>query len=210
MASKSQKKNIIRQDIIEAANIYAEHLAGRTFLYVYTGEFFEVTFPNSCFLHLTGVETYLSANEFYKKAKKDKLSTRQFYFTPRHPFSSAKKKLPCLKQLPELTTSMVCILKNIQTTTLVYKLGMTNLEFTLGLTENLDRNGVKRNDLFLPMSLRVETTSVEKCAEGEIVDFILSKNAKHEKYDTLLIQDESKEIPDCVHHLLHEKLLQQK
>ena len=60
------------------------------------------------------------------------------------------------------------------------------------------------------MSLRVETTSVEKCAEGEIVDFILSKNAKHEKYDTLLIQDESKEIPDCVHHLLHEKLLQQK
>ena len=65
MASKSQKKNIIRQDIIEAANIYAEHLAGRTFLYVYAGEFFEVTFPNSCFLHLTGVETYLSANEFY-------------------------------------------------------------------------------------------------------------------------------------------------
>ena len=112
--------------------------------------------------------------------------------------------------MPELTTSMVCILKNIQTTTLVYKLGMTNLEFTLGLTENLDRNGVKKNDLFLPMSLRVETTSVEKCAEGEIVDFILSKNAKHEKYDTLLIQDESKEIPDCVHHLLHEKLLQQK
>ena len=111
MASKSQKKNTIRQDIIEAASIYGEHLAGHTFLYVYGDEYFEVTFPKNCFLHLTGVETYLSANEFYKKAKRDMLSTRQFYFTQRHPFANAKKKLPCLKQLPELTTSMVCILK---------------------------------------------------------------------------------------------------
>lgn len=207
MASKSQKKNTIRQDIIEAANIYGEHLAGHTFLYVYGDEYFEVTFPKNCFLHLTGVETYLSANEFYKKAKRDRLSTRQFYFTQRHPFANAKKKLPYLKQLPELTTSMVCILKNIQTTTLVYKLGMTNLEFTLGLTENLDRDGNKVNDYFLPMSLRVESTSVEKCEAGGIVDFIFSKNAKHVKYDAILVQDSNKDIPECVHHLLHENLL---
>lgn len=208
MASKSQKKNQIRKDIIEAANIYGEHLAGQTFLYIYKDEFFEVTFPKGCFLHLTGVDTYLSAKEFYKKSKTDKLSTRQFYFTPRHTFINAKKKISCLKRLPDLTTSMVCILKNMKTTTLVYKLGITNLEFTLGLTENRDLDGKKKNDHLLPMSLRVETTSVEKCAEGEIVDFIFSKNAKHEKYDTLLIQDESKEIPDCVRHLLHEDLLQ--
>ena len=102
---------------------------------------------------------------------------------------------------------MVCILKNIQTTTLVYKLGMTNLEFTLGLTENLDRDGNKVNDYFLPMSLRVESTSVEKCEAGGIVDFIFSKNAKHVKYDAILVQDSNKDIPECVHNLLHENLL---
>ena len=35
------------------------------------------------------------------------------------------------------------------------------------------------------MSLRVESTSVEKCEAGGIVDFIFSKNAKHVKYDDM-------------------------
>ena len=87
---------------------------------------------------------------------------------------------------------------------------MTNLEFTLGLTENLDRDGNKVNDYFLPMSLRVESTSVEKCEAGGIVDFIFSKNAKHVKYDAILVQDSNKDIPKCVHHLLHENLLPQR
>lgn len=33
---------------------------------------------------------------------------------------------------------MVCILKEMQTVTIIYKLSVTNLEFTLGLTENTD------------------------------------------------------------------------
>ncbi len=48
-----------------------------------------------------------------------------------------KKKLPCLKRLPELTNEMVCILKDMQTITIAYKISVTNLEFTLGLTENI-------------------------------------------------------------------------
>ncbi len=47
----------------------------------------------------------------------------------------------------------VCILKDMQTVTIMYKLSVTNLEFTLGLTENLDNYGKKINDFFLPMSL---------------------------------------------------------
>ena len=80
----------------------------------------------------------------------------------RHPYANAKKKLPCLKRLPELTNNMICILKDMQTVTIVYKLSVTNLESTLGLTENTDSNGNKINDLFLPMSLRVEDSSVAK------------------------------------------------
>ena len=138
--------------------------------------------------------------------KKAKLTNNQFYFDARHPYANAKKKLPCLKRLPELTNDMVCILKEMQTVTIVYKLSVTNLEFTLGLTENIDMHGKKVNNFFLPMSLRVEDTSVEKSNDGEIVDFIFTKDASIEKYDTLLVKDKNKMIPESVRHLLDEKL----
>lgn len=59
---------------------------------------------------------------------------------------------------------------------------------------------------FLPMSLRVEDTSVEKSNDGEIVDFIFSKDASVAKYDTLLVEDKNKMIPDNIKHLISEKL----
>lgn len=188
MATKADKKNAIRQDIIDSASIYSQCLAGKTFLYVYGNAFFEVSFPIDHFLHLTGVETKLSAKDFYKNAKKAKLTNSQFYFDSRHPYANAKKKLPCLKRLPELTNDIVCILKDMQTVTIIYKLSVTNLEFTLGLTENTDEKGNKINDFFLPMSLRVEATSVENSNDGEIVDFIFSKDASVAKYDTMIIK----------------------
>lgn len=162
MATKEEKKSAIRKEIIDAASVYSQNLAGKTFLYVYGNEYFEVTFPVDHFLHLTGVETGLPAKEFYKNAKKGKLTNNQFYFTDRHPYANAKKKLPCLKRLTELTNEMVCILRDMRTVTIIYKLSVTNLEFTLGLTENVDANGEKVNNLYLPMSLRVEDTSVAK------------------------------------------------
>ncbi len=204
MATKTDKKNAIRQDIMDSAVVYSNDLAGKTFLYVYGEEFFEVSFPVDHFLHLTGVETKLSAKNFYKNAKKGRLTNNQFYFTGRHPYANAKKKLPCLKRLPELTNEMVCILKDMRTVTIIYKISVTNLEFTLGLTENLDNYGKKINDLFLPMSLRVEDSSVEKSTDGEIVDFIFEKDASRAKYSNLIFKDESKNIPDSVRYLINE------
>ena len=86
--------------------------------------------------------------------------------------------------------------------TITYKLSVTNLEFTLGLTENTDRGGNKINDFFLPMSLRVKDSSVEKSNDGEIIDFIFSKDASVAKYDILLVEDKDKKIPDCIKHLI--------
>ena len=202
MATKVDKKNAIRQGIIKAAIVYSQSLAGKMFLYVYGDEYFEVSFPVDHFLHLTGVETRLSANDFYKNAKKAILTNNQFYFDARHVYANAKKKLPCLKRLPELTNEMVCVLKDMQTMTITYKLSVTNLEFTLGLTENIDRGGNKINDFFLPMSLRVKDSSVEKSNDGEIIDFIFSKDASVAKYDVLLVEDKDKKIPDCIKHLI--------
>ena len=209
MASKIQKKNKIRQDIIEAASIYEHYLAGQAFLYVYGNEYFEVMFPVNRFLHLTGVETRLFARKFYKSARERALTTQQFYFSPRHPFEVSKKKLSCLKRLYELTNTQVRILKNLETVTVTYSLGISNLEFTLCLTENRDHDGVKINEYFLPMSLRAGRNSTKNNDDYGNVDFIFQKDASLEKYTTLLIQDESKEIPECVHHLLHENLLPQ-
>lgn len=205
MATKTDKKNAIRQGIIDAAIIYSGSLAGKTFLYVYGEEFFEVSFPVEHFLHLTGVETKLSARDFYKNAKKRKLTNNQFFFSTRHPHANARKKLACLKRLPELTSQLVCVLKDMKTTTITYKISLTNFEFTLGLTENVDVNGNKVNDLFFPMSLRVKDSSVERSNSGEIVDFIFVKDASVGKYGDLLVQDERKQLPENIRHRIDEK-----
>lgn len=205
MASKTEKKSVIRKDIIDSARIYSSNLAGKNFLYVYDKEYFEVLFPIDHFLHLTGVESKLSAKNFYKNAKKGKITNNQFYFSNRHPYANAKKKLPYLKRLPELTNEMVCLLKDMKTLSVVYKLSLTNLEFTLGLTENINSRGKKVNAFFLPMSLRVEDSSVERSINGEIIDFIFSKDACVTKYDSLIVRDRNKNIPESVYHLIDEK-----
>ena len=206
MATKEEKKKAIRQQIVDAAQVYSTSLAGKTFLYVYGEEYFEVTFPTESFLHLTGVASKLTAKVFYKNAKKSKLTVQQFYFDSRHIYANAKKKLPCLIRLPELTNTMVCILKDLQTFTIVYKLSVTNLEFTLGLTENVDSEGKKINNLLLPMSLRVEDSSVEKSGGGEVVDFIYSKDASLKLYDKVLVSDDGKAITEIIKPMLKDDL----
>lgn len=92
----------------------------------------------------------------------------------------------------------------MKTLTIIYKLSVTNLEFTLGLTANTDKHGNLINDFYLPMSLRVEDSSIEKSNGGSIVDFIFSKDASLAKYDTLLVKDNHKPIPDNIRHLIKE------
>lgn len=206
MATKAEKKKIVRQDIITAADIYGSYLAGKSFLYVHGTEYFEVLFPISHFLHLTGVGTKLSAKDFYKNARKSKLAVNQFYFDDRYLYANAKKKLPCLKRLPELTNDMVCILKDMKTATIVYKLSVTNLEFTLGLIKDTNRVKGRLQEYYLPMSLRVKDSSVERCDAGEVVDFIFSKDASLNRYDVVLVQDKDKKLPENVRFLIDDNL----
>lgn len=210
MATKIDKKNKIRQEIIDSAVTYSKHLAGKNFLYVYGMEYFEVSFPTDHFLHLTGVETGLSAKDFYKNAKKGKLASNQFYFTDRHPYANARRKLPCLRRISDLTNEVVCILKDMRTKSVTYKISVTNLEFTLGLVENVDKQGKKVNNLFLPMSLRIEDSSVEKSTDGEIVDFIFEKDASYTKYTNLLVSDNNKAIPENIRYLIESKFYEDK
>ena len=45
MATRIEKKNIIRDHIIDSADVYSHKMAGKTFLYVYGDSYFEVSFP---------------------------------------------------------------------------------------------------------------------------------------------------------------------
>ena len=207
MATKTDKKDHIRKQIIDASCVYRDNLAGRVFLYVTGEEYFEVVFQTDRFMHLTGVNSKLTAQEFYDKATDSELTTGQIYFDKEHPYHGAKKKLPCLMLLPALTNSLVCVVKDMKTLTLTYKLGVTNLDFTIGLTENVDFEGNKINDWFLPRTLRVKDKSIENSSSAEFVDFIFSKDASMDKYDTMAFSEGGQEIPETIKKLLSERLL---
>jgi hypothetical protein len=189
----------IRSNIILAANNYSKYLAGKVFLYVYGERYIEVMFPTDSFLHLTGVGSKLSASDFYAKAKDSKITTKQFCFPERHPLSIAKKKLPCLVRLPAITTEQVCILDDMKTASFVYRIAMTNLEFTLGLME---KNNIIGHKVFIPMTLRVKDKAIEKSNGGDFVDFVFVRDASDSVYSTTTFTDESKAIPDNVKKLL--------
>ena len=206
MATKANKKEHIRNQIIAASRIYSNNLAGKVFLYVIGEEYFEVVFQTNRFMHLTGVNSTLNAQNFYDKAKDSILTTNQFYFDDNHPYASAKKKLSCLIMLPNLTNSLVCVIKDMQTVTLTYKIGITNIDFTIGLTENTDFSGNKINDWFLPRTLRVKDKAIDNNSQVEFVDFIFSKDASREKYTEVTFMDKDKPIPSSIKSMLSPRI----
>ena len=148
----------------------------------------------------------LGARDFYQKAKNSTLSTGQIFFDTRHPYRVAKKKLPCLLVLHELTNSLVIISKDTHTGTLLYKLSVSNLEFTIGLTENRGQDGSKINDWFLPRTLRVKDKPVENSSCSEFVDFIFAKEATSTQYTEITYRDAEKVPPQSIRMLLSSQL----
>ena len=205
--TKQQKKSDIRNQIITAAEIYQKHLVGKVFLFVFGNNYFEVVFQTDRFMHLTGVESNLPASSFYKKAVKHKLTPNQFFFTDNHPYKTVKTKLPCLLLLPQLTTSLTCVVQDFSTLTFTYKIGLTNLNFTLGLTENLDFLGNKLNDWFLPRTLRVNDNAVENSKNSEFIDFVFVKNASDSYYSKISYQGTKSDFPESICYLLDSSLL---
>lgn len=207
MATLQNKKEFLRSQIISASRVYRDNLAGKVFLYVYEDSYFEVVFQTNRFLHLTGVDSYLSAQDFYKKATHAKLTTGQIQFNESHAYTTAKKKLSCLALLPSLTNSTVCMVKSMTTVTLTYKVGVTNLDFTLGLTENTDLSGVKINDWFTPRTLRVKDKAIDNSDSAAFIDFIFCKNASNDKYEIITYADKGKNIPETIMPLLSHNLI---
>ena len=191
----------IREKVIEASHTYQEQLAGKVYLYVIGEEYFEVNFRVDCFLHLTGVKTSLKAKQFYKKATSSTITTDQIQFHQMQDYHNAKKKLSCLNDLPCLTNNMVCVVKELETLKMVYKIGVTNISFTLGLIENTNPN-YKLNNWLVPCTLRVKDKAIENSESANFVDFIFEKDASCNKYSTLKYADSKKDIPQNIYHLI--------
>ncbi len=134
------------------------------------------------------------------------MNAAQIHFSSRHPLKTAKKKVICLHQLPQLTKDLVCVVKDMQTVTITYKLGITNLEFTIGLTENLNSDGNKVNDWLIPRTLRINDKAIESAQNADFVDFIFSKKATDNQYGECCFHAEGTDLPDAVKELLDEKV----
>ena len=199
-------ENKIREQIVKAAYQYSL-LANKIYMYICGEQYFELLFAVGCFRHLTGVASSLSAEDFYKNALNKSLTDKQIQFTPRQTMKKAKKKLPCLIRLPELTDSTVCIVRDMKTNTLVYKLGLTNLEFTLGVAQPTFVNKFPEN-VYIPRSLRVKDKAIENSDSGEFVDFILEKNLDNigAKYSKITYRDKGKAFPDVLLPMLDENM----
>lgn len=96
---KKQALNII----VKAAEGYQKKLQDRSFLIIYQNDkgigSVRVGFRGNHFLHMTGVETNLSAKRFYEKCINKKLSVDEFWIDNK---GKAQRKLEVLPYLSEL------------------------------------------------------------------------------------------------------------
>ena len=86
------KVRLIRENIVLSAQVYRDILAGRYYLYIFEDQCFEMYFGTDNYLHLTGVGSALSPNQFYELAKNNQLQTNQIFFSSRFPMQTSDKK----------------------------------------------------------------------------------------------------------------------
>lgn len=199
-------KLMIKSSIEEAAKEYSK-VAGKTFLFVYGDKYVELAFLTERFAHLTGIKLYTNAHSFYENAKNGTLSIEEYGFDERHKFDNAKRKPLELLRITSWLTSDSIILENIQISEKNnYDVGLTNSISSILFVENTDKNNNKINNWYVPCSLRVKDSCLEKAKESEKVTFIFVKESKQIEYTSLLARDEDSYIPDLIEKLISKEL----
>lgn len=198
--SKKQDRIDTVKAICHAAKLYKANLVGRKFLYFFDKRYIEVIYKTNSFKHLTGVESHLSANAFYKLALKGQLTEKQIFFSSVHPFKLCKRKLKHLDAIASLATSEGFMLEEIKTVTRTYKFGTTDLNFSLCFNQQFDDAGTLLNEVFHVESLRDEDC-FSKSKTAYSVDAILYKQNTEKKYDHLAFLDNSCHLADFPNEL---------
>lgn len=188
--SKKQDRIDIVEKIKSAAKLYKENLVGRTFLYAFDGRYIEVIYKAENFRHLTGVESSLSAKQFYRAAIRNKLQANQIYFSERHPFQLCRRKIRHICEIATLAVSECFMLEHITTDTCTYKFGTTDLKFTICMNKELDENGQEKGTCFVAESLRDEDC-FSKTQNVFEVTHIFSKPNDEKGYSKLIFMDKN-------------------
>lgn len=198
------KSQIIKR-IHNAAKNYKQHFVGNTFMFVYEGRYVEVIFKKNCFLHLTGVNTNLRADDFYKHSLVPKqLRPQEVFFDAKHPYDLADKKTSYLADLYKITITDVVIADNIATMTFTYGIGITNLEFVICLGDDTDLAGNLISSCKVPYSFRVEEIDNAKFSNLYEVTHVFKKKTGERKYSELTFgnEDTIKMLPQDIRDVL--------
>lgn len=202
--SKNQLVNRIRR----AAKEYKEHLVGKTFLFVYEKGFMEVMFTTKAFFHLTGVNSRLSAIDFYKHAvMQNGLRASEIFFDSKHPFDFANLKTQRLKDLYKITIQDVLIADGVVTATANYELAVTDLKITLCLGRDTDVKGNVISGRWVPYSFRVEEIDSDKLNDLYEVQFIFCKETnapQNTKYKEMTFgrKEDLDKLPDEIKNII--------
>jgi hypothetical protein len=192
-----RKKEQVRRNIIDSAQVYKEKLVGKHFIYIFGDECFEMYFKVSSFKHLTGVNSTLSAKQFYSLASKGHLQKSQLSFNSRYPLTISIKKTEGLKVIDLFISEELFVIKNLVTPSATYPYALTNLDKSILVV--LETKQTSQETYYVPKSFRVKDKNIfDKTHEVSIeaVDFILSKKDVKKKYDTLHMQDKGKCLSD--------------
>lgn len=155
-------------------------------------------FKKSSFLHLTGVGTNLSAENFYNHAlMRNGLRPQEVLFGSDNPYDLADKKTQHLTDLYKITLTDVVITTDIDTMTFKYNIGITNLEFVICLGDDTDFAGNIKSNCKVPYSFRVEEIENSKFNDLHEVTQILKKKTGERKYSELTFgkKETVKELP---------------
>lgn len=122
------KVEVVRNNIISNAQMYRNSLVGRYYLYIFENQSFEMYYGIENFMHLTGVGSSLSPNQFYELSKEGKLQSKQIYFNSRYPLSNALKKTNNLNDLEKFISEGYFVVKDLETSSEVYPYAITNID----------------------------------------------------------------------------------
>lgn len=207
--SKKQDRIILINKIQAAAESYKRNLVGKCFMYVFDGRYIEVIYKADNFRHLTGVETNLSARQFYSYASRKILAASQIWFNALYPYKLCVKKVKHIEEVATMAGSEGFMLEEIRTNTKIYKFGITDLNFTLCMDKETDPQGNEKGECYVVQSLRDEDC-FSKSTNVYAVTHIFSRPNDTKKYINLLYMNSSATMDDLSEEIrarLDEKLL---
>lgn len=187
MAYQDKVENV-RANIFAAVQAYKDYLVGKYYLYIFENNYFEMYYGTENFMHLTGVASNLSPNQFYELAKNKTLQNSQIYFNDRYPLRTALKKTKNLANLKNFVNSGYFVVRDLETESEIYPYTITDIDRSVLIA--LKEEEIE-HEIYIPKSFRVKGNIFGKADNDKMheINFILSKNDDAGLYNTILYQE---------------------